>query len=291
MLSRNRSNHICIKRKNIYYDITIKLVVNKKEIIIEADSDSTIYNMYSIVMEILRFENMFEGIFYSTQSFEVDGIECIDSIKEIQRAYYGSTKQYTYFGIDFSDKEYKTYYIKWLKREKKNKLIHPVFLYSTYLEGMPVDLRLAILLEIFEPLAEEMHERGEIELVKSPYVIFTNNCKQCGAVVSRKQPNKKLTFEDKLKPLIKKYGKKIFAGDTKSKLISKAVKIRNKVDHVKADTKNVMSGKQCGAYIYKFSLMYRYMMLLEIGIASSELETTMEKWLEKFNSEYKSLMI
>ena len=67
--------------------------------------------------------------------------------------------------------------MKWLKVEKKNETIHPVFLYSAYLEGMPVDIRMALLLETFEPIAEELHNRGIITLVKPPTRTFTNRCK------------------------------------------------------------------------------------------------------------------
>ena len=291
MMNRFRENRIRIKRQKVFYNITICLTGNKKKIIVEADSQSLVQDMYYIIMEILRFENLFEGLFYSVTEFWADEIDCLKEIKDIQLAYYESTKQYTYFEIDFSDKVYKSYYSKWLKREKKNRLIHPVFLFSTYLEGMPVDLRLAILLEIFEPLAEELHNRGEIVLVKEPFITYHNKCKNCGAYVSRKDKNKKLSFNDKIKPLIKKYGKIIFEDDNRKKLVEKSIKIRNKIDHVNVDTKNVLSGEQCGVYLYKYSLLYRYIVLLDIGIDSSQIEPAMKLWLDYFNHKYKLFMI
>lgn len=291
MIGRYRKNKLYIKRNKIYYDITIILTGNRKKINVEANQECTISSMYSIVMEILRFENLFEGLFYSLKSFSADGMECVEEIKDIQLAYYESAKRYTYFHMNFSDNTYKRFFTQWLKTEKKMKIIHPVFLMSTYLEGMPVDMRMALLLETFEPLAEELGCRGDIILVKPPYKTYTNKCKKCGAIVSRSVPNKELTFADKIRPLIRKYGKEIFSADNKSKLIKKAVKVRNKVDHVRKDTKNAMNGKQCGVYIYKFSLMYRYIILMEIGLMPFELTPTIKEWVEKFNNRYAYLII
>lgn len=179
--------------------------------------------------------------------------------------------------------------MKWLKVEKKNETIHPVFLYSAYLEGMPVDIRMALLLETFEPIAEELHNRGIITLVKPPTRTFTNRCKYCGKPVSRTVRNRELEFKDKLQPLIRKYGKIIFKGDAKTKLTARSVKIRNKVDHVNANTENAMNGKQCGFYIYKFSLMYCYIMLREIGVEDKNINPYISEWVENFNREYPQL--
>ena len=82
-----------------------------------------------------------------------------------------------------------------------------------------------------------------------------------------------------------------FKGDSKTKLIAKAVKVRNKVDHVNAKTVNVMSGKQCGFYIYKFSLLYRYIMLQEIGIEDKIINLYINEWIENFNNQYPQLRV
>lgn len=291
MLGWFRENSIIITRKSITYTIDIRTMVNKKEIKIVSDKKCSIMEMYYHTMEILRFENLFDGIFFNVKSFVADDIEYVEYIREVQLSYYTSEKRYLNFPLEFTNREYKKYYNKWLKIEKKNKIIHPVFLFSTYLNGMTTDLRMALLLEIFEPIAEALHERGDIVLVKPPYKEFSNKCKKCGSTVSRKVPNKELTFADKIKPLIKKYGKEIFVKENTKNLVSKAVKVRNKVDHVKANTVNVMNGKQCGFYIYKFSLMYRYIMLIELGLNDKLIEQTISSWIEAFDKNYSHLII
>ena len=150
---------------------------------------------------------------------------------------------------------------------------------------------MALLLETFEPIAEDLHNRGIITLVKPPTRTYTNRCKYCGSLVSKNVPNKTLEFKDKLQPMIKKYGKIIFKGDAKTKLIARSVKIRNKVDHVNANTENAMNGKQCGFYIYKFSLMYRYIMLREIGVEDKNVNPYISEWVENFNGKYPQLRV
>ncbi len=291
MLMRCRENCISLKRNNVTYKIRIVLTANCKKVEIEASSVSTIDMTLRIIHEILRFENLFEGLFFPLISFIADGMDYTTEVEQKQLGYYKSQKRYTYIPIDMDDREYEKLFRNWLKIEKKNKIIHPVFLYSVYLEGMPVDIRMALLLETFEPIAVDLYDRGIITLVKPPTKTYTNRCKQCGSSVSRTVPNKELEFKDKLQPLLKKYGKNIFKGDAKAKLIAKSVKVRNKVDHVNANTENVLNGKQCGFYIYKFSLMYRYIMLQDIGIEDKDINPYISKWVENFNAKYSHLRV
>jgi hypothetical protein len=267
------------------------LTANRKKIEVLSEPHSTIDAMSSIIHEILRFENLFEGLFFPLVSFMADETDYTKEIRQKQLDYYKSQKQYAYIPIAFEDQQYRKLYMKWLRVEKKNKIIHPVFLYSAYLEGMPVDIRMALLLETFEPIAQDLNNRGIITLVKPPTRTFTNRCKYCGKPVSRTVRNRELEFKDKLQPLIKKYGKTIFKGDAKTKLIARSIKIRNKVDHVNANTENAMNGKQCGFYIYKFSLMYRYIMLWEIGVEDKDINPYISEWVEHFNEKYPQLRV
>ena len=291
MLMQCRENCITLKRNNITYKIKIALTVNRKKIIIESSPVSTVDATIHIIHEILRFENLFEGMFFPLISFTVDGEDYTEILQRKQLNYFQSQKRYTFIPIDMDDREYQKLFKRWLKVEKRNKIIHPVFLYSVYLNGMPVDMRMALLLETFEPIAADLHNKGIITLSKSPEITYKNKCKNCGGVVTRTVPNKELTFKDKLKPILRRYGRIIFKGDSKTKLIAKAVKVRNKVDHVNVKTVNVMSGKQCGFYIYKFSLLYRYIMLQEIGIENKIINPYINEWIENFNNQYPQLRL
>lgn len=291
MLMRCRENYISLKRNNINYKIKVVLTANRKKVEIVSESLSTINAMLSIIHEILRFENLFEGLFFPLVSFMADGNDYTNEVQKRQLDYYKSQKRHAYIPIALDNQKYRKIYRNWLKEEKKNKIIHPVFLYSVYLEGMPVDIRMALLLETFEPIAEDLNNRGIITLIKPPTKTYTNRCKQCGCSVSRTVRNRELEFKDKLQPIIKKYGKIIFKGEAKTKLIAKSVKVRNKVDHVNANTENAMNGKQCGFYIYKFALMYRYIMLLKIGIEPKDIDSYISAWIEEFNEQYPQLRL
>jgi hypothetical protein len=74
-------------------------------------------------------------------------------------------------------------------------------------------------------------------------------------------------------------------------LIAKSVKVRNKVDDVNANIENAMNGKQCGFYIYKFSLLYRYIILQEKGIEDKVINPYIAEWVENFYKEYSQLRV
>lgn len=52
--------------------------------------------MLHIVYEILRFENLFEGMFFPLVSFTVDGENYTDKVQRKQLDYYQSRKRYAY---------------------------------------------------------------------------------------------------------------------------------------------------------------------------------------------------
>ena len=68
------------KKKKLNYKI--KVTANRKKVEIYSESLSTIDAMSSIIHEILRFENLFEGLFFSLISFTADEK---DYTKEIQQ--------------------------------------------------------------------------------------------------------------------------------------------------------------------------------------------------------------
>ncbi len=135
------------------------------------------------------------------------------------------------FYITFDDKIYRRLFIAFEKYLKKQILQYHVSLYSTYLNGVPADLRMAQLLEVFELLAHELSEEGKLTLNKSPYYIVSNNCSNCGAKITRRLRNNRLHLKDLITAVIRTYGKDVFRGDPAAKIVRKAVAVRNKIDH------------------------------------------------------------
>lgn len=60
---------------NLYTRIEIEQIVNRKTVKIVVDSNVSLDSVYNLLMEILRFENLYEGIFFMFTSFKVDGAE------------------------------------------------------------------------------------------------------------------------------------------------------------------------------------------------------------------------
>lgn len=286
MLGLERKNHIKLKRQKINYSINIKLLCNRKSISISSDKQTSLDAFYAILMEIMRFENLYEGCFFPLVSLKIDGEEFIKKIENYNLEYYKSTRKYAWIPINLTDREYKTLFLKFKSIIEKNYFIHQVYLYSTYLNGMTADLRMAIFLQVFEPIANELAERGEIQLKAKPYKIFSNNCPSCGQKVTRKVSNKEIFFADRLYAIILKYGKEVFEGDSKSKIVQKSVNLRNRMDHVCETSKNCLTGEQCGFYIIKFDLLYRIILFREIGVIVDNLKEDIVKHIENYNKQF-----
>ena len=280
-----RENHICIIRKKIKYDISIVLLSNKKSIQIIASAAVCFNDLYEIAMDIIRFENLFEGRFFTIKSFCIDNQEFIEQVEPKLLGYMKGNKTVPYFYMVEDDVIYKKWFLSFQKYLKNKLLRYHVFLYSAFLPGMTADIRIAQLIEIFEPTANELAEEGKIQLIAAPYRVFKNTCKKCGAQITRKIPNKDVYLKDRIIAVVKAYGRDIFVGDSKAKLIRKAVAVRNKVDHVERQ-RGAMTGPECGLYLLKFSLLYRVIVMEEIGVPYEYIKPRLKLEIEDMNKRF-----
>lgn len=285
-MSIGRNNALSIKRQGVSYHADITVIANRKEIVVSSDQESTLGKMYGFIMDIVWFENLFEGCFFPFVSWKVDGEEYIEKLNKYFLAYINSSRHYMWIPLNYEDREYKRLFNKWCKVLKSSRMRHQVFLYSTFAPGMTGDIRMALLLQIFEPIADELHAEQKIILVKQPHITHQALCQKCGAIVNQTVKNKNLFLSDRLDAILKQYGKEVFKGDSKRKVIKKAVNVRNRVFHVDGEKNNAMTGKQCGFYLYKFSLLYRVILFTELGIGNAEMKEAIKKWVKDFNSTY-----
>lgn len=196
-----------------------------------------------------------------------------------------SNKQYCMLPMNYNDKTYKTIFLRYQKVIKKSFLRHQAFLNALFVNDLTVDIRMSLLLEVFESIVNEKAEEGIIFLKAQPYKIFQNKCKKCGAVVSRKVPNREVYLYDKLYAVVKEYGKDIFNGESKAKIARKGTNLRNKIDHINKQ-KNAMQGEQAGFYLHKFGLMYRIIILKEIDAYNDDIQETVNLWTDAMNKRY-----
>lgn len=244
------------------------------------------------MFEILKYENLFDGRFYTTTELKLDGMDIAAIITQEWLAYFESKKSYTYICLRYDDDaEYKSLFQQWNEMCDNLGIIHQMYLYSCYSSDITPDVKLALLLQTFEPIADMLYDNGKISLSKMPYITKSIECDNCGHIVSANIKNKEIHFSDRIKAIINKYGVGIFDGDNKEIVIEKAVNLRNKVVHLDCQQTDVLSGKESGVYIYKFSLLYRNIILNELGLESSGYNAVIENWIRNFEREFSHYMI
>lgn len=283
-----RKNKITIKRNNISYTIAIHTLWGGKMVTIDTTIDVPLGSLFSLLCEFLRFENLFDGVFFAPTSITADSVEHIDEFRKKLLPYFVSQEQHVCFDLKMDDKTYKHIFVKWSKLNKEIKIIHQMFLYNSFVEGNPIDIRFSLLLEVFEPLADVLKSKGII-------TIATNTtppklCPNCNAVVARGK-KKSPTFSEKLKAITDIYKKSVFKEDYKNEMLRQAVNLRNRIFHVDADKKKYLNGKRCGVYFFKFALMYRCIIFSLLGFSEHEYMPIAERWLKEFNTRYGDYLI
>lgn len=132
---------------------------------------------------------------------------------------------------------------------------------------MPVDCKIANLIEIAKPLGEIVEKKNK-------------------KFSMPRSENNKLTLKNALKALIDEFGQEIFKVEINSKyydLLTSFVNTRNKISHVKSQrNKNCLDGKQCVFYTVKLSIMYRVILYsilnIDINIYNYKLKEAISKW-------------
>ena len=290
LMVTSRDTSFCLTRKRVIYAITIRQMANKKIITIESSDEVELDKHYEIAMDVIRFENLFEGRFYSIKSCKLDDVELLPDLEKSFLGYMTSNKVMAGFYITFDDKIYKKLFVAFEKYISKRILQYHVSLYASYLKGMTADLRMAQLLEVFEPLTVELSKERKITLRSDPYRTVENKCPNCGTKVTRRIRNTGLHLKDMLKAVIKTYGKDIFQGDSVAKIVKKAVILRNRIDHVD-NQRGALTGPECGHYLFKFSLLYRIIVMQEIGIPYDYIQGRVKVLLEDFNKRFQNQRI
>jgi hypothetical protein len=258
---------------------------NKKNISIESCDEAELDKHYKIAMDVIRFENLFEGRFYSIKSCVFDDEELLLDIEKGFLGYMITDKVMAGFYITLDNKEYKRVFVAFEKYISKRILQYHVSLYASYLKGMTADFRMAQLLEVFEPLTIELSEEKKISLQLAPYREVGNICPNCGTRVTRRIRNSGLHLRDMLTIVMNTYGKDIFLGDSVAKIVKKAVILRNKIDHVD-NQRGALTGPECGHYLYKFSLLYRIIVMQEIGIPYEYIQGRVKALVGDFNERF-----
>lgn len=155
----------------------------------------------------------------------------------------------------------------WNKLLDKLDIIHTSILYHSSNSDYPVDLRIANIIEAFEPLSE---------LIPDYDVFFPD----------LKDSNKNLSLRMCLDAAISKYGKDIFDKEysiNKQKFLSYLVNSRVRIMHTKPNyPKFYFNGNENLLYCVKLLFLYRSILMTFLGIDyelySKKLKESIKKW-------------
>lgn len=162
---------------------------------------------------------------------------------------------------------------KWLTLLDELDITNQVYLYMLADSGMPVDLRLAFLVEIAEPMVEMVNKEKGIYPSLHPGERGTN-LKQC------------------LNALINTYGGVIFGREQSNHeyddLLSTLVNSRVRVMHIKTSmpASKYFDGKCSVHYMWKMSLLYRSILLDLLGIPLDSYQPKLVTLISAFDAHF-----
>lgn len=245
------------KNFNISIDqIGIRIITIIADKICECDK------MYSTFCSLERLITLFEGQFLETKQISIyldNDLEteaCKQKAQKIMesRLKYCDTidllKHSKFKLLSIYDILNEQILSEWISLEKDLGIVNQIYLYSISSIGLPVDGKVANLIEMFESLAEIIKFRTQhLKNFK-----ITRNTTLC----------------DCIKAVINLYGTNIFSKEIKKdlgKFSSVLVNTRVNIMHIKLKRRNpYLSGTESCLYIAKISLLYRTIVFDLLGI-------------------------
>ena len=154
------------KKDHVTYTIEIAVIGDEKKISISVDTPTTFEKIYHYLGDIRRYEYLVDGAFYCMKKCETDGIDVTNSITDVELPYFFSEKYKHKIPLELTDKEYKRYFLKWLKLQSSLGIINQVALFANCLNGLTADVRISMLAECFEAFGKRLEKEKKI-IVKS----------------------------------------------------------------------------------------------------------------------------
>lgn len=275
-------NKLELQDGNNQLQIDISLEGEIKDIHICCSEPMEIERLYHHVLNVRQFEYLFDGTFYETDKYIVDGKDYTEELEGLEIGYLKCGKNVYKINLNLSDIEYAEMFNKWLAIEDEINLISQMVLYGKNAPNMPADLRLAMISQIYEPFAEYLESKNMISISAQSR---TYVCENCGF-----QKTKILhsTFYDCLNAIITKYGSTIFSTELKGQgdFISRIVATRVKVFHANKNKRNAYGGFDSSIYSIKLELLYRYIILLIVGNEKDKLDKEIIRITKKLEYTY-----
>ena len=246
-------------------DETLKITVIRmgNEETINIQGDVEVDYAVKILFLFLRLDNLFDGFFIKPEKIIIDGKNSPRYLKN-WLPFYKSAQVMDC--LSYQGSEWSEIFKRWINLDNSLGIIHNMFLYANYSEDLTPDVKCALILQTFEPLADDLIDK---EYIKIDAKESQRICKNCGNITKQKT---KITLADKLICIMETFGKDIFVKENIAHLAKMAKNTRNKIVHLDRDKKETLSGKQTGCYYFKFNLLYRIIIFRMLGINDESID-------------------
>ena len=286
-----KQNSFTFQKNHTIYCVEVLVFGTEKRIIIKCNKQISVKTLYLYLGDIRRYEYLFDGAFYLMKKCKADENEISEIIRSVELGYFQSARSMHKIQLELDDKEYKRYFLKWLKLQNKLGIINQMALFANCVNGIPADLRMSMLVECYEALGRKLERSHILSVIPESNTLRNVNCTNCGRTCPITIRGKK-TLASYVNALISKYGKPIFSLEFRRRksLISHIIKTRNKVFHVNSKQKKVLNGEQCGFYVVKLDWMFRYIVWLLMGYDQVKLDAAVSNEVHKFENNFQNLI-
>lgn len=213
------------------------------------------------------------GHFYKTESLILDEEVALEKIDDIL-PFYQSMVKWLLMPNFTMNRDMNMEFSNWLALDRKLGIIHNMFLYAAYAKDLTNDVKLALILQTFEPISEDLAEQGKITI--TPY--NHKNAK-----------DSRIIFGDRVFAIMNCHGNDIFQEDDIDGVLEKSVNLRDKIVHLDRGTIEILNGKQSTYYLQKFIMLYVIVVLTELGVDYNQLKLEIFKILEKWKCNFPKL--
>ena len=244
--------------------------VGKRIITFNCEEEIEAKRLYSLLQELERLLQIFDGVFLDLQNIEIYGKESINSYNalvehiKIQRLHYFSSANFISIFNDrllkYEDVLSAELFNKWEILLEELGVVNQMYLYATSSAGITNDVKCAFLVELSESL---------MEIIQSENIKLQRNFNR----------------EGKLKPclraIINYYGKILFRNEIEfdlEKILSCLVNTRVNIMHIKINQrKPALNGRESVLYAIKMSYLYRLVILEKLEINAALYKENLKK--------------
>lgn len=226
--------------------------------------------LYSLLQELERLLQIFDGVFLDLEAIEIHGRESTNSYNalvehfKIQRLHYFSSANFISIFNDrllkYEDILSAELFNKWEILLEELGVVNQMYLYATSSAGFTNDVKCAFLVELSESL---------MEIIQSEDIKL------------QRKSNREGKLKSCLRTIINYYGKILFRNEIEfdlEKILSCLVNTRVNIMHIKINQrKPALNGRESVLYAIKMSYLYRLVILEKLKINAALYKENLKK--------------